>query len=572
MSPNTRLRANEADLIRTILREEDAPIEAKTEALRSLRRRSAENESRTDHMMLSEIERLRKGLRQAQSIEQQLRETFASMEQAFRRLTAPPLYPATFLELRTIGETSAALVHYSGSFRLVHLADGFDRGDVQMGDQVLLSGDHNIVVGKVAGAALECGETATFERYTADGRLVLSCRDEETIVNPAKGLGEVKLKRGDEVRWSPSAHVAFEKIERSSAEQFFLEEKPDATFDDIGGHDAVIEELKNTVLLHVIHKERAKSYRLTPVRSVFFYGPPGVGKTMLVKGLVNWLGELSPSGRAKFINVKPGQLGSMWYSETERKIREVFHVAREAAADDPELPVVLFFDEVDWIATARGGHVHRVDDRAVQTFAVELQGMESRGNVLVVTATNRRDILDEALIRGGRLGDKVFKLGRPNRAAARAILSKHFREDVPYAAPRGAGGPSNGDARAEIIEATLSTLFSPNGEGDICRLTFRDGSTRIVKAADVLTGAALAKLARDATERACSRDVATGERGIRMDDVSAAVADEIRSVAGLLTPTNCFRHLSDLPQDVDVVSVEPMRRRPANALRYLRAA
>jgi proteasome ATPase len=545
-------------------------------------------------IVFDEIGRLTQGLRQAEATHQRLSETYLELEHAFQRLVAPPLYPATFLEMQDHGGEPSALVHYNGAFRLVHLAEGFEPADVQTGDRVLISGDLNIVVGTMSGGALDCGETAIFERYTADGRLVVSCRDEEVIVKPAKGLNEAKLKAGDEVRWSHSALVAFEKVERGSAEQFYLEEAPDATFDDIGGHDTVIDTLKQTFLIHVLHAERAKAYRLEPVRSVFLYGPPGVGKTMLVKGLVNWLREISPSGRAKFINVTPGQLESMWFSMTEKNIREFFDAVGEVAAEDPRMPVVVFFDEVDWIATARGGHLFRADDKAVQAFAAALQGMKSRGNVLIISATNRRDILDGAIIRAGRLGDRVIKVGRPNRAAAQAILSKLLREDMPYAAGMDADGdaadpeasassphvggqdtahgPSNAKARAGIIQATLSTLFSPNGDGNICRLMFRDGSERTVRIADVLTGATLAKIVRDASQRALLREIVTGEPGIRMEDLSAALAEEIESVAGLLTPANCSHHLSDLPQDVDVVSVVPVRRKPADTLRYLRAA
>ena len=108
------------------------------------------------------------------------------------------------------------------------------------------------------------------------------------------------------------------------------------------------------------------------------------------------------------MNVKPAGLHSMWYGQSEANYREAFRVAREAGAREPEVPVVMFFDEVDAVGGARGDWGHRVDDRVLTAFMAELDGLESRGNVLVIAATNRRDALDPALLRPGRLGDLVL--------------------------------------------------------------------------------------------------------------------------------------------------------------------
>jgi len=568
MPRNARQPVVEDGLIQMLLHEDHLSFDAKHDRLRSIRRMSEEAEAHVDQALLGEIGHLRAGLREAQALQQEIREAYEELDTAYRRLSAPPLYPATFLEYRTIGERKTALVCYDNSRRFVNIADEFDSAAVKTGDQILLSGDLNVIVDQVACTLLDDGETAMFERYADGGRLVLSRRDEEVIASPSESLREGTLKKGDEVRWSPAAGIAFERIERSSGDHLFLEAIPKLTFADIGGLDAVVDALKNVVLLQLLHSDLASRYGVRPERAVLLVGPPGTGKTMLVRALVNWLSTLSPTGDAKFINIKPGELESMWYSQTEARIREVFSVAREAAAADPTLPVVMFFDEVDWIATARGGDIHRVDDRAVDALAVELEGLEDRGNILVVAATNRRDILDPALVRPGRLADKVIEVGRPNRCAARAILSKYFREDMPYVSD----SASECGGRNGIVESALSRLYSPNGEGDVALLTFRDGTKRMIKIRDVLTGATIAKVAGDAARRACLREIETKERGIRMADVSAAIADEMESAGRMLTPANCFRHLTDLPHDADVVNVEPVRRKPANVLRYIRVA
>src|ERR1039458_6125721 len=114
---------------------------------------------------------------------------------------------------------------------------------------------------------------------------------------------------------------------------------------------------------------------------------------------------MSRSGRSRFINVKPGGLNSMWYGATEQRYREIFRVARETAAAEPEVPVVMFWDEVDAIGSHRGESAHRIDDRMLNAFMAELNGLEDRGNIVILAATNRLDSIDPALLRPGRLGD-----------------------------------------------------------------------------------------------------------------------------------------------------------------------
>ncbi|MEJ2721693.1 MAG: ATP-binding protein, partial [bacterium] len=461
------------------------------------------------------------------------------------------------------GDAKTALVNYSNALRFVVISEEFSGDNVKRGDQVLLSGDLNLLVGTVSCKQFDCGETVVFERYTNDGRLVVSRRDEEIIVNPSDELREITLKKGDEIRWSATGQMAFERIDNPTADHLFLEETPRETFADIGGLDDQIEELKSLVLLHFEHPELTAEYGLKPRRGAILEGPPGTGKTMLVKGLVNFLKSVSPSGQARFINIKPGELGSMWYSETERKIRELFDMAGEAADAEPGIPVVVFLDEVDWIAASRGATVHRVDDRAVGTLAVALDGLQTRGNVLVLAATNRMDMLDPALIRPERFGDMPIRVNRPSRAAARAILGKYFRDELPYA---------DDAPRDDVIESTLARVYSPNGDGDVATAMFRDGTKRTIRFHQLISGAILAKLSNDAARRACLREIETGERGIRLDDVSWAIGAAIDHAANLLTPGNCSRYVSDLPQDMDVVRVDPVKRKPAQIHHYLRAA
>jgi proteasome-associated ATPase len=198
----------------------------------------------------------------------------------------------------------------------------------------------------------------------------------------------------------------------------------------------------------------------------------------------------------------------------------------------------------------------------------ELDGLESRGNILVIASTNRRDVLDPGLLRPGRLGDVIIEVPRPNMKAASEIFAKHLPEDVPYAE----NGCGAGEARQFIIDSAVSRIYAPNGDSELAQITFRDGKQRKVKAGDLMNGASIANISRVALERACLRDIEAGSPGLRLEDILHAIADEFEAMAKTLTPANCRNHLQDLPQDIDAVRVEPVRKKVPRSHRYINAA
>jgi proteasome-associated ATPase len=542
----------------------EAPtVDEKLRLLQEIRTYSRDIGQRVDEFLLERLSAFQAGLAEAQLNQQKLSELLET-------LTAPPLHPAVFLGLVTTENAPAAMITWGTSRRVVRISDEIDAASLLPGEEVLLGNELNVVVGKSPYHFFHSGETASFDRYTADRRIVLKWRDEEIIVDVAGSLAGAELRSGDQVRWDRNLWMAFEKIDRSERPDLFIEETPTEVFENIGGLDREIEGLQRSIRLHLQHEETVKRYRLRPKGSVLLVGPPGTGKTMMARALANWLAQVSKHGRARFMNIKPAGLHSMWYSQSEANYREAFRIARAVGEQEPDVPVVMFFDEVDAIGGARGGSLVSVNDQVLTAFMTELDGLESRGNILIVAATNRRDAIDPALLRPGRLGDAIIELRRPNRKAAREIFGKHLGPDIPYA--MNSEERDQAKLRERIIDAAVSMIYAPNSDSELATITFRDGKRRSIKGADLINGASIAKIAFAATERACMREVEGGLPGVQLDDVLAAISEDFESAAQTLTPANCHQYLSDLPQDIDVVRVELVRRKVPQPHRYLNAA
>merc|ERR1719219_3041356 len=194
-------------------------------------------------------------------------------------------------------------------------------------------------------------------------------------------------------------------------------EVPNITWSDIGGLENVKRELQELVQYPVEHPEKFLQFGMQPSRGVLFYGPPGCGKTLLAKAIAN-------ECQANFISVKGPELLTMWFGESEANVRDIFDKARSAA------PCVLFFDELDSIARARGvssGDAGGAGDRVMNQLLTEMDGINASKQIFVVGATNRPDIIDPAIKRPGRL-DQVIFVDLPDFPARVSILQACLRK------------------------------------------------------------------------------------------------------------------------------------------------
>jgi transitional endoplasmic reticulum ATPase len=225
---------------------------------------------------------------------------------------------------------------------------------------------------------------------------------------PAKTLNKIKVKMQD-----------FQEAVRDvqpSAMREVLVQVPNVKWDDIGGLTNVKEELTEAVEWPLKYGKLFQKGDVTPPKGILLYGPPGTGKTLISKAVAN-------ESEANFISIKGPELISKWVGESEKGVREVFRKARAAA------PCVVFFDELDAIAPRRssGESDGQVTERMVSQLLTEMDGLEELKGVVVLGATNRPDIIDEALLRPGRF-DRLLHISPPDKDGRIAILKIHTKK------------------------------------------------------------------------------------------------------------------------------------------------
>jgi transitional endoplasmic reticulum ATPase len=195
-----------------------------------------------------------------------------------------------------------------------------------------------------------------------------------------------------------------------------LGELPSYGFERVANLDEVKQRLTESVIWQMQEPERFTRLGIEPPRGLLLYGPPGTGKTFVIRALAHESG-------AAFFTIKGAELLDKYVGESERAVREVFARARAVA------PAILFFDEIDALAPVRGNSTNSVTDSVVAALLTELDGVSDRGDVFAIGATNRRDLVDPALLRPGRLETHLY-LGLPGPESRRAFFSI---SDVPMA-------------------------------------------------------------------------------------------------------------------------------------------
>ncbi len=555
--PASELAAMAFRQLSRILSDPEATVENKMQLLEIIRTNSPETGREADHCLFERIAQLEKGLRDTKASQEELRQLLA-------KLTATPWYPAVFRRYVATPQGRRAEVAVGNARRVIEISDDVGPDSLRNGDEVHVSQEHNAVMARSPGGVPQFGELASFQRRTPDGRFVLKRHgDDEVIVDACDALSDAALEEGDPVRWQRDSWMAFEKLPKpEQGRQFLLEDVPDVDADQVGGQTGNLQRLLDALTAALLDPDKADAYQIGKKRSLLMVGPPGCGKTLMARVAAARLARMS-GRRCRFAVVKPGEWEEEWVGSTQRNIRNCFAALRRAARD---ALAILFLDEVESIGRVRGHAVGHHSDKFLNALLAELDGFADRSNVAIVAATNRKDLIDPALLQ--RLGDQEIAVGRPDMRGARDIFAIHLPASLPFSD----NSVTAAQTREEMIDTAVSRFYSPNADNALCVLRFRDGKSRTVAAGELASGRCFEQICRAARAAAYLRDVRGGEPGLTVVDIEAAVSDAMGQLASMLTVRNVRAYLDDLPQDVDVVSVDPVVRRIVRPHRYLNVA
>src|SRR5690349_20493236 len=408
------------------------------------------------------------------------------------------------------------------------------------------------------------GEISTLREILADGHraLVVGHADEERIVwlaEPLVAASELpedsgvllddgrprKLRPGDSLLVDTKAGYAFERIPKAEVEDLVLEEVPDVSYSDVGGLGRQIELIRDAVELPFLHKELFRQYSLRPPKGVLLYGPPGCGKTLIAKAVVNSLakkiaearGEDAKEVKSYFLNIKGPELLNKFVGETERHIRIIFQRAREKASEGT--PVIVFFDEMDSIFRTRGSGVSSdVETTVVPQLLAEIDGVEGLENVIVIGASNREDMIDPAILRPGRLDVKI-KIERPDAEAAQDIFSKYLTDTLPIHDDDLAEFAGNRNSCiTAMIQRVVERMYDETEENRFLEVTYANGDKETLYFKDFNSGAMIQNIVDRSKKAAIKSVLETGQPGLRVQHLLDAIVDEFAENEDLPNTTN----------------------------------
>lgn len=352
-----------------------------------------------------------------------------------------------------------------------------------------------------------------------DGKIVINTdgASESRVISCPKKIIST-LKPGFQLTILPPTFEIMEVMPNNEVKALLLGQKPDVRYLQIGGLDHVIDRIKDTIVLPYKEAELFRKVRLSPPRGILLYGPPGCGKTLLVKAVAT-------ENEMTFFNVSIADILSKWVGESERIIKELFRQAKDRK------PSIIFFDEIEALFTVRGlldtSGVHK---NIIAQILSEMDGLVEMQDVFVIGATNRPDLLDPALMRPGRF-DEIIEIPRPDRKAAAQILNVYMPEDLPIARDFRSRFSSRKEAISAMRNFVLDEIFSDDKWIRVKIGPDSEDSVKALKRKDVVSGAILEAITRTAKKNFIKRVAGKKKKerendGITLEDLAFAVEEE----------------------------------------------
>jgi proteasome-associated ATPase len=520
----SQLKALEEETVVLRRRLQDAP-----KRVRTLEERLLEVKGQLAQAV-SQNERLSATLREA-------REHIAALREEVEKLTMPPSAYGTFLGANDDGTVD---IFTAGRKMRVSVHPEVDVDAIERGQEVALNESLNVVLAR----GLEVsGEVVVLKESLEGARrvLVVGRADEERVCELAGSLVGERLRAGDHLLLDTRSGLVVERLPRPEVEELVLEEVPDVTYEDVGGLDDQIEQIRDAVELPYLYAELFLEHQLQPPKGILLYGPPGCGKTLIAKAVANSLAKRvsektgSASTRSYFLNIKGPELLNKYVGETERQIRLIFQRAREKSEEG--VPVIVFFDEMDSLFRTRGtGISSDIESTIVPQLLAEIDGVESLKNVIVIGASNREDLIDPAILRPGRLDVKI-KIERPDTESARQIFSRYLTPALPIAEAETKGQNIDGALRA-MTDAAVEHMYADDDDNRFLEVTYQNGDKEVLYFRDFASGAMIENIVRRAKKLSIKRQIEGGARGICTDDLLASIKQEFREHEDLPNTTN----------------------------------
>ena len=461
---------------------------------------------------------LRRQLIDDETTLREARQAILELEAAIEKLSSPANRVATFLGSPKEG---LAYVSLGGSDYYANIDTRLDPDELKIGTRVLLN-EAYVVVGDLGyapnGAVLRVSDVLPDERL----RIGQEPGNQSIILQRSSDLLEQPIKSGDEIRVDPNTRVALERLEGKEAQDYFLEELPEVDWSQIGGQDDAIQAIKDAIEMPLLHPELFTRFEYDQPKGFLLYGPPGCGKTLIGKATAYNLtqqlrSEIGDDTRGYFLHIKGPEILNMWLGESERKVREIFSIAREKRREG-HLPFIFIDEAESVLGTRRALRSHNISNTVVPMFCSEMDGIESLQDVVIILATNRPDLIDPAILRPGRI-DRKIKVRRPGLEGAREIFGIYLTPSLPITPNilEEHGGDSQAAIQA-MVEQANDALFSRNEA--FLEVHLRSGRREKLYRGDLCSGAIIASIVQRAKETAIKRAIAgEGEDGISLDDL-----------------------------------------------------